>query len=846
MRQEELKLIISAVDQATAAIQSVGQAIGWLGGAVTKASMQFNAITQAAQTAGQAMKAVFSEVSDAVEGFNMAVIQSAAMITGMMKEDGRPLAERYREAKTYAHQLQLVLEQIDKETLLTARDLSNMTMEMQKQGVLLDVTNQKQLEAFKSLSNAVAVVSQGYPAKEVQIRQEIRSLLSGQTRATDTLSGMLKAQVPDLEEQIALHKEQGNLIEWLGEQLQGFAAASGDIENTWEAVKTSMETIYRQVLRGALSEPFYEVVGLLKQMSDWFVEHKEQIQEGLGRAWAVVKSLVVSMWELFKALAPLLQPVLVIAQALAVAFEDIALRVIPGMVRAIADTFGKVKEFYEWLKSKTTGGEEGGDVLIGAGRSQTSELTEADLQNMQRGLTVAPPATKKPPNEELQKKLDEWKKLRESLQTTLAREEAQSDVDRKLAEIEGKYRQVIGDPKWKGVPGVAAFMEKWKADAQAAVLLRHQMAQEDQAAAQSQKEQEEALKRQLDIYKEVRSDRQFTLELEKEYLKLALERGEITESDVLAGEIAILEDKIAAEQRYIDQVAQLRDERRISAAEETKLSEDARRAVERLRIEVDRLRGVQAMRSEGFLGGFKAEIAGLGDAVSNLVDAGRIAAQGMTQSFRTLFFDVMTANFRSLGDLVKKLFQSLINSIAAGLSDAFSKMLMKGISNAMESMMASMGGSGGGLMGLLFGVGKAILGGFMGGADVGGAAVAGAAVSGGPIFYEPFVPIKLHSGGYVTGAAPAWAVNAWQAATGARRFHLGTDEVPAVLQVGEKVIPRGQSERREQGLTFIQIHAVDSKSFDDMCQRNATSIVRQSTKALQSNQVRSLWNAYLR
>jgi len=846
MRQEEFKLIISAVDQATAAIQSVGQAIGWLGGAVTKASMQFNAITQAAQTAGQAMKAVFSEVSDAVEGFNMAVIQSAAMITGMMQDDGRPLAERYREAKTYAHQLQLVLEQIDKETLLNARDLSNMTMEMQKQGVLLDVTNAKQIEAFKSLSNAVAVVSQGYPAKEVQIRQEIRSLLSGQTRATDTLSGMLKAQVPDLEAQIALHKQQGDLIEWLGGQLQGFAAASGDVENTWEAVKTSMETLYRQVLRGALSEPFQEVVGLLKQMSEWFVEHKEQIQEGLGRAWAVVKSLVVSTWELFKALAPLLQPVLVIAQALVTAFEDIALRVIPGMVRAIADTFGKIKEFYEWLKSKTTGGEEGGDVLIGAGGSQTPDLTEAGFQNTQRGLTVAPPATKKPPDEELQKKLDEWKKLRESLLTALAKDEAQSDVDRKLAEIEGKYRQVTEDPKWKGVPAVASFMEKWKADAQAAVLFRHQMAQEDQAAAQGQKDQEEALKRQLDIYKEVRSDRQFTLELEKEYLKLALERGEITESDVLAGEISILEDKIAAEQRYIDQVALLRDERRISATEEAKLSEDARRAIERLRIEVERLRGTQAMRSEGFLGGFKAEIAGLGDSVSNLVEAGRIAAQGMAQSFRTFFFDVMTANFRSLGDLVKKLFQSLINSIAGGLADAFSKMLMRGISNAMESMMASMGGSGGGLMGLLFGVGKAILGGFMGGADVAGAAVAGAGASGGPIFYEPFVPMKMHSGGYVTGAAPAWAVNAWQAATGARRFHLGTDEVPAILQAGEKVIPRGQSERQEQGVTFIQIQAVDSKSFDDMCQRNAVSIVRQSTKALQSNQVRALWNAYLR
>src|SRR5690606_20403522 len=134
---------------------------------------------------------------------------------------------------------------------------------------ILDVTNRKQLEAFKALSNAVAVVSAGYPSKELQIRQEIRALLQGQARTTDTLGSMLKAQIPDLEEQIKLHKQQGDLIEWLGEKLQGFAAASGDIEMTWEAVSTSMQNIWRQVLRGAFTEPFHEVVSLLKEMAEW-------------------------------------------------------------------------------------------------------------------------------------------------------------------------------------------------------------------------------------------------------------------------------------------------------------------------------------------------------------------------------------------------------------------------------------------------------------------------------------------------------------------------------------------------------------------------------------------------
>jgi hypothetical protein len=271
--------------------------------------------------------------------------------------------------------------------------------------------------------------------------------------------------------------------------------------------------------------------------------------------------------------------------------------------------------------------------------------------------------------------------------------------------------------------------------------------------------------------------------------------------------------------------------------------------IEKLILAVERLQNARAVRADGLWGGFQDEINRLGDSVTNLVEAGRIAAQGMTQSFRTFFFDVMTANFRSFGDLVKKLFQGVINAIAAGLADAFSKTLMKGFSSAMDSMLNAMSGLGGGgssPLGFLMTIGKAFLGAAMGGAGLGGAAAAGAGMAGGPIFFEPFVPLTMHSGGYVAGSAPAWAVHAWQAATGARRFHLGTDEVPAILQTGEKVVPRGQSERQEPNVTIIQIHAVDSKSFDDMCQRNAASIVRQSTKALQSNQVRALWNAYLR
>jgi lambda family phage tail tape measure protein len=832
MRQEELKLVISAVDQATAAIQGVGQSIGWLGGAVTKAAIQFNAITQAAQMAGQAMKAVFKEVTDAVEGFNMAVIQSAAMITGMMEKDSRPLAERYKEAKTYAHQLQLVLEQIDKETLLTARDLGNITAEMQKQGVLLDVTNAKQIEAFKSLSNAVAVVSQGYPAKEVQIRQEIRSLLSGQTRATDTLSGMLKAQVGDLESQIALHKQQGDLIEWLGEQLQGFAAASGDIENTWEAVKTSMQTIYRQVLRGALSEPFQELVGLLKQMSEWFTEHKEQIQEGLGRAWAVIKSLVVSTWELFKALAPLLQPVLVIAQALVTAFEDIALRVIPGMVRAIADTFGKVKEFYEWLKSKTTGGEEGGDILTGTDRSQRAEHTDADFQNTQRGLTVAPPRTKTPPNEELQKKLDDWKKLKESLLTMLAKSQAESEWEKKLAEIEGKYRQITEDPKWKGVPGVNSFMNQWREgmlqDAEKD-FDKKSYANAVKIAGQVEKELSEQAIASLQSLRE--SSEEYYRD-ETEMANRRYQRAQISEKEMVDAQLEAAQTRMDAEIEYQDAVEIRYRRGEIAWEKYNQLIRQSDRELQKVKKSVEELTYQSDELGKGFEGGWMKGWERYGQDLNNLyqrgVDAAQQTARGMEGAFKSLFFDAMRLNFKSLGDLLMNFMNRLLDVMANQLAEFWAKALMGGI------------GGGGGLGDLLKLGGSALMG-YLG---MGGAGFSGQGNIGGGVYVlESGAAVNFPgraSGGTVTAQRPYWVGE-----MGPEIFVPGNSGtiVPnhAAAGMGGLAGIGGTG----GGVTVINISAVDSKSFEDMCRRNPSAIVDPVTRSLRMNQTRSEWNDYL-
>lgn len=719
-------------------------------------SAGINQALEAAQKFARMASAAFNEVKDTVEGFNMAVVQSAAMITGMMEKDTRPLAERYQEAKTYAQQLQVVLEQIDKETLLTARDLSNVTAEMHKQGVVLDVTNRKQVEAFKALSNAVAVVSAGYPSKEVQIRQEIRALLSGQTRTTDTLSGMLKAQVGDLKEQIELHKQQGDLIEWLGEQLQGFAAASGDIEMTWEAVSTSMQTIWRQLLRGAFAEPFHEVVSLLKQMSEWFSDHREQIQEGLGRAWNVVKSLVTSVWELFKLLAPLLKPLLWIVEGIAKAFEDLSLWVIPGMVKAIAAIFEKVEEFYNWLKEKTVGSEEGGDVLLGrTGKGTQEGLTEADFQNTQRGLTtVSPPKLKRPPADD-EKKDKEADKIQAVIDKLMIEEAQLGKTSREQAiynalkeagfKIDEKTGQFKGEEK--KIRQISELVERIHTQKEALAVLNQVSARAEEVMKSNRTESEEWADRLDDLRDLVNSGRisweayaiavskvnaemakpaaaKELAELEKRKNEIAAVeiRGETPAIEIAKRKQDLLRREIELRQRLLEQMPRYTADQESAYNSEVRALEGIRKELVQQSLEVRKYEDAWSGVSQG-LKTYIDEVTAMADQLKGIVEG---AFRGMEDAL---------VEFVKTGKLS---FSDLVDSI---ISDLARLMVRQTITAPLANALSS------GLSGLL------------------------------PSF-------SYHEGGRGIGEASGFRLIPAEAFASARRYHSGLtpDEVPLIVQ----------------------------------------------------------------
>jgi len=290
--------------------------------AIAKAQVLYTVINQVAS----AMSAIPGTVVDSIESFNMSVIKNAATITSM-QTGVTDLGKAYQQNKTYAEAVQNVLLRMDASTIASYRQLQLMNDAFVQQGVFIDINNKKQLEGFQNIANALATISAGSPNVDLQFTQEIKGLLNEEDKAGNMLFRQLEAIDPKLKQHLEEWKkiasETGNagyLIEKIGPLLDGYAAASGDINGLWTTIKSTMATLRDEVLRGGLSDGFKEIVKWMGELNKSAVDNKDKIQQFLKDNFARLKPLAQDFWEMTKAVISLgaaLAPVLNLMSKLA-------------------------------------------------------------------------------------------------------------------------------------------------------------------------------------------------------------------------------------------------------------------------------------------------------------------------------------------------------------------------------------------------------------------------------------------------------------------------------------------------------------------------------------------------
>jgi hypothetical protein len=177
----------------------------------------------------------------------------------------------------------------------------------------------------------------------------------------------------------------------------------------------------------------------------------------------------------------------------------------------------------------------------------------------------------------------------------------------------------------------------------------------------------------------------------------------------------------------------------------------------------------------------------------------KTAIKNTQNVFANFFTSIATQGLSSFGDFMKGLVNAFLSAVSQMLAADLTKQLLG---------LFSGGGGGGGLGGILAGL-------FGGGGGAGGAVSGATALLG------------LHAGGTV-GTNAAYAT--WP------RMHLGglalrPDEVPAILQRGEQVIPRGSvSSAGGNRQVVVQLaqhfnnYAIDAQGMHELLQRHKQSV----------------------
>lgn len=294
----------------------------------------------------------WSVLVDSVEQYNMSIIQTAGFLTGMTVDTGDPISEKYRKSKEYAQALAQTMEDIDQKTILTSYDLNLMNREFLKQGVILDTNNKKQIEGMTAIANAVATIAAGSPNKQIQIAQETRALLQGQVNQYSQLAQMMNSQVGDLEKEVRLHKQKGDLIEWIAGEMSGFAEATKDISKTWEAINTSALTFARRTIRGALSPAFNEILSQMEDGLNYLKQHDDEIQRGVYRSWLSVRGVVEAVNNALGGQEEQTKNLWPIVEQIANGWSYIAIAILPAVGVEIGQLFDPAIRMLDYLIAK--------------------------------------------------------------------------------------------------------------------------------------------------------------------------------------------------------------------------------------------------------------------------------------------------------------------------------------------------------------------------------------------------------------------------------------------------------------------------------------------------------------
>jgi len=855
----ELKLYVKAVDQAGHTIDNVGRHVDTLGSKI-KTALSFAGIATgigAVVMGLRKVEGILESGFDAMEDLRMSTASMASLITTFAEDAEEDLVGTYRRAYDYSERLVRKMEDIDARTIATGKDLNIIVQTLIQGGVLLDINNQKQLDGFVALTNAVKILTKGQEGQR-QIIQEIRALVNGQVDDSSMLARMLDQQVGgNLKEHLRIWKEEGTVIENIGKLVKGFAEGTKDMENTWTAVRSTLDTISNRILREIMAPTYEDIVRTVKELTDEFTKQKGSLKsisdmsQAILGIWLLAKDTVTVISDLPKMLPkPLdrlgdlqkafLYALMAFEQALA-GHEEKAAEFWDKTVASLKEVIALKKQADEKLYGPGEGFYGPSASLFWENWSEENEkirLQQKIIAEEARKKTKAAAKlleAEADVSEAISKRsLINYKSVLEENKIALD----QSFKDR-LVSISAYYNQQITMAENLTRKEISE-LEKRKSAVEKIYAKKIEGAEEDKKGALEVEKRAALMKIDVEILEKRAAGEQEIMRLEierknrtKQYSEERLDTELSVLSRILNSERATAAQRHAVWDDYkksqTEKIQAEADEWRKAGVSDVLIAEavsvrkkeieadlrlytydqlkamsyDERATADR-RVEIHRemrkriLEG-EATNWEAFKFGWNEVMEEADDTYRHMVESGRRAAQGIKDAFSDFFFDAMTGEMKSFKDY----WQSFWRSMARIRSEELARQAYKGL----------FGGEGGSPLGsIIKGIGSIFGGG-------GAAASTAAGLQSREAINSAIASIagglpQMQHGGVAEGPVIA----------GEGRYREGIVPLPDGRHIPAIIKDQAGGQPIIYAPTYIS--ALDPASFDDYCRRNPGPILR--------------------
>ena len=301
----EFKVILTIDSQGNAKIEEVKRGLEGIGEAGARSGQQgaegadqfagalmrklgvVALVTTGLYGLGRAAVGAFKDSIQAVDDFKLTTIGVAATLTDMAVDQSQG-QQNYTQALAYSKDMFNTLELAAARYFASGKEMTQAWNILAQKGIVL---RKEEIDSLGIIVDRIKLSTQGQ-VSGIQIAQEMRALLTGQARVTDQIGMLLKDRIPNLEQEIAKHREIGDLVQWLGSQFKGLGYASEDIQGTLESQKSTLETLLTQVGRGGLEGAYHDIVGWVSQTNDYLTTHKDELAAGIETSWAAIKDIV--------------------------------------------------------------------------------------------------------------------------------------------------------------------------------------------------------------------------------------------------------------------------------------------------------------------------------------------------------------------------------------------------------------------------------------------------------------------------------------------------------------------------------------------------------------------------